>query len=162
MLEGECKLYSNYRVKVSLMKIGKLAKLSGCTVQAIRYYEKEGLISQPERTEGNFRIYDFEVLDKLAFIKNCRAIDLTLSETKHLISLQHLSCAPCEEVNEIIDNHLLDVESRIKDLQTLQEDLTKLRLKCDTARSPNKIRISLCLRFGFILAPNVLAFLDPQ
>jgi len=117
------------------MKIGKLAKLSGHTVQTIRYYEKKSLISKPERTDGNFRIYDYETLEKLAFIKNCRALDLTLNETKHLISLQHLSCAPCEEVNEIIDNHLLDVKSRIEDLQKLQEDLIKLRLKCGRARS---------------------------
>lgn len=117
------------------MKIGELAKRSGCTIQSIRYYEKEGLISPPERTEGNFRVYDSVVLEKLAFIKNCRALDLTLNETRHLISLQHSPCSPCDEVNEMIDQHLQVVATRIEDLLKLQEDLAKLRLKCSSERS---------------------------
>ena len=78
------------------MKIGELAKRSGCSIQTIRYYEKEGLISAPERTEGNFRLYNSVVLEKLSFIKNCRALDLTLSEIKHLVSLQNSPETPCE------------------------------------------------------------------
>ena len=80
------------------MKIGELAKRSGCSIQTIRYYEKEGLISAPERTEGNFRLYNSVVLEKLSFIKNCRALDLTLSEIKHLVSLQNSPETPCEAV----------------------------------------------------------------
>lgn len=117
------------------MKIGELAKRSGCSIQTIRYYEKEGLISAPERTEGNFRLYNSVVLEKLSFIKNCRALDLTLSEIKHLVSLQNSPETPCEAVNEMIDTHLLVVESRIEDLQKLHGDLKQLRLKCGNARS---------------------------
>ena len=116
------------------MKIGELATRSGCSITTIRYYEKEGLISAPERTEGNFRVYKSVVLEKLAFIKKCRALDLTLSEIKHLISLQHSPSTPCEEVNEMIDKHLLVVESRIADLQKLHGDLSRLRLQCDNTR----------------------------
>jgi Cd(II)/Pb(II)-responsive transcriptional regulator len=123
------------------MKIGELAKLSGCSIQTIRYYEKEGLISAPERTEGNFRVYNAVALEKLAFIKNCRALDLTLSEIKRLISLQHSPSTPCEGVNEMIDMHLLVVESRIEDLQNLHGDLRKLRLKCGNARSVDQCGI---------------------
>ena len=123
------------------MKIGELAKLSGCSIQTIRYYEKEGLISAPERTEGNFRVYNAVALEKLAFIKNCRALDLTLREIKRLISLQHSPSTPCEAVNEMIDMHLLVVESRIEDLQNLHGDLRKLRLKCGNARSVDQCGI---------------------
>lgn len=118
-----------------MMKIGELAKRSGCSIQTIRYYEKEGLISAPERTEGNFRVYNFVALEKLCFIKNCRALDLTLCEIKHLVSLQHSPGTPCEAVNEMIDRHLQVVESRIADLQKLHVDLRQLRLKCGNARS---------------------------
>lgn len=123
------------------MKIGELAKRSGCSIQTIRYYEKEGLISAPERTEGNFRVYSAVALENLSFIRNCRALDLTLSEIKHLISLQSSPGTPCEAVNEMIDSHLQVVESRIEGLQKLHGDLKQLRLKCGNARSVDQCGI---------------------
>ncbi|MFN3238858.1 MAG: Cd(II)/Pb(II)-responsive transcriptional regulator [Pseudomonadales bacterium] len=117
------------------MKIGELAKRSGCSVQAIRYYEKEGLIPLAPRTEGNFRLYGSPALEKLSFIKNCRALDLTLGEIKHLISLQNSPGKPCESVNEMIDTHLQIVETRINELVNLQCDLSRLRHKCEKSRS---------------------------
>jgi Cd(II)/Pb(II)-responsive transcriptional regulator len=116
------------------MKIGELAKRSGCSIQTIRYYEKEDLISKPARTNGNFRLYDTAVLEKLSFIKNCRALDLTLIEIKHLISLQHSPGTHCEAVNDMIDAHLRITETRIVALQNLQRDLKQLRRKCGHAR----------------------------
>ena len=117
------------------MKIGELAKLSGCSVQTIRFYEKEGLISAPARTEGNYRVYDAAVLKALSFIKNCRALDLTLDEIKQLITLRYSSDAPCGKVNDMIDAHLAIVKSRIADLQKLHGDLKMLRQKCGQGRS---------------------------
>lgn len=112
------------------MKIGELAKRSGCSIQAIRHYEREGLISAPKRTEGNFRLYDSAVLEKLSFIKNCRALDLTLSEIKQLISLQQSPDTTCGAVNDMIDAHLLVVESRIRELKELHNDLSTLKHRC--------------------------------
>jgi len=123
------------------MKIGDLAKRSGCSIQTIRYYEKEGLISAPARSDGNFRLYDTTALEKLSFIKNCRALDLTLGEIKHLIALQHSPGTPCEVVNDMIDAHLHIVETRITDLQNLQRDLKRLRHKCGHARSVDQCGI---------------------
>lgn len=117
------------------MKIGEVAKRSGCSIQTIRYYEKEGLISTPARSEGNFRLYDNSTLEKLDFIKNCRALDLTLTEIKHLITLKHIPSTPCEAVNHMIDSHLQIVEERITDLQNLHRDLKRLRHSCGQARS---------------------------
>ena len=117
------------------MKIGELAKRSGCSVQTIRYYEKEGLIAAPARTEGNYRVYDVSALEELSFIKNCRALEMTLDEIKQLILLQHSPGTPCETVNDIIDTHLDIVKSRMADLQKLHDDLKILRQKCDHARS---------------------------
>lgn len=117
------------------LKIGELAKRSGCSIQTIRYYEKEGLISAPARTDGNFRIYETPALEELAFIKNCRALDLTLDEIKQMMALRHAPGTPCEKVNDMIDTHLDIVKSRIADLQQLYSDLKTLRQKCGHARS---------------------------
>ena len=56
------------------MKIGELAAFAQCTVETVRYYEKEGLISEPGRTAGNFRVYGAEHLERLRFIRNCRTL----------------------------------------------------------------------------------------
>lgn len=117
------------------MKIGALAKRSGCSVQTIRYYEKEGLISTPTRTDGNFRLYDAGALEKLLFIKNCRTLDLTLGEIKHLMSLQYSPDTPCETVNDMIDEHLQVVQLRIAELQILFDELKRLRRRCGDART---------------------------
>lgn len=123
------------------MKIGALAKRSGCSVQTIRYYENEGLIPKPTRTHGNFRLYDAGTLEKLSFIKNCRTLDLTLSEIKQLISLQHSPGMPCDAVNELIDTHLEVVQRRIADLENLFDELKRLRLMCGHARTVDQCGI---------------------
>jgi len=84
------RLCSIYRVGV-IVKIGELAKSSSCSVQTIQYSEKEGLISAPSRSEGNFRLYDKQTFKKLLFIKHCRSLGLTLTEIRQLIQLQALS-----------------------------------------------------------------------
>ncbi|MFL0809216.1 MAG: Cd(II)/Pb(II)-responsive transcriptional regulator [Agarilytica sp.] len=123
------------------MKIGALAKRSGCSIQTIRYYEKEGLITSVARTDGNFRLFDTAALEKLEFIKNCRALDLPLNEIKQLVTLQYSPGAPCEAVNDMIDAHLHVVQSRIGDLQKLHSELKHLQHRCDTARSVDQCGI---------------------
>ena len=115
--------------------IGQASEDSGIGIETIRYYEKEGLIARPTRTEGNFRTYESAAIEKLSFIKNCRALDLTLGEIKELILIQQSPETPCSAVNTMIDAHINIVESRISSLQKLHEDLQTLRQRCDDARA---------------------------
>lgn len=62
------------------MKIGELAQVAQCTVETIRYYEKEGLLAAPTRTSGNFRVYGPEQVERLRLIRNCRALDMSHDE----------------------------------------------------------------------------------
>lgn len=123
------------------MKIGELAKSSGCSVQTIRYYEKEGLISAPSRSEGNFRLYDNDTLETLLFIKHCRSLDLTLKEIKQLIQLQSSPDADCDEVNNMVETHLALVESRIEELKKLHLDLIDLRHRCTSPKAVSQCGI---------------------
>jgi Cd(II)/Pb(II)-responsive transcriptional regulator len=106
------------------MKIGELAKLTDCSVQTIRYYEKEQLLKSPERSEGNFRLYN------KSFIKQCRTLDLTLSEIRQLLELQSSPSIQCNSVNNMIDSHIQQVEQRIKELNSLKEQLNYLSNTC--------------------------------
>ncbi len=70
------------------MKIGELAKLTDCQVETIRYYEKENLLPEPARSEGNYRLYTQAHVERLTFIRNCRSLDMTLEEIRSLLSLR--------------------------------------------------------------------------
>ena len=117
------------------MKIGELAKLTGCSVQAIRYYEQEKLLPSTRRSEGNFRLYDDSSAEQLSFIKLCRGLDLSLSEIRQLLALKRSPGAQCDEVNAMIEAHIQQVEGRIGELTQLNEQLKMLRGHCSNQRT---------------------------
>ncbi len=116
------------------MKIGALAKQTGVSVQTIRFYEQEGLVSVSQRTEGNYRLYDMDSLRQLGFIKQCRNLGLTLGEIRELISFQAMPEKACEEINHIVDTHVQEVDARIAELTALREKLVGLRTQCNNNR----------------------------
>ena len=67
------------------MKIGELAQSARCSVETVRYYEKEGLLPAPERGQNNYRIYGTAHVERLRLIRNCRALDMTLEEIRVLL-----------------------------------------------------------------------------
>jgi Cd(II)/Pb(II)-responsive transcriptional regulator len=117
------------------MKIGELAKLTGCSVEAIRYYEKEKLLPSTRRSEGNFRLYDEASAEQLLFIKLCRSLDLSLSEIRQLLALKRSPGAQCDEVNRMMETHIQQVEARIRELTQLSEQLKALRSHCSNQRT---------------------------
>lgn len=119
------------------MKIGELARLSQCTVETIRYYEREALLPPAARTEGNFRAYGAPHVERLRFIRNCRALDMSHEEIRHLLGLIDQPAAGCGAVNEVFDEHIAHVESRIRELEELKLSLHTLRERCQTERSIN-------------------------
>lgn len=112
------------------MKIGVLSKKSGCSVQTIRYYEKEGLLTFPERSEGNFRLYGDKSLKELEFVKHCRSLDIPLTDIKRLIELKHKPEASCFSVNKLIDQQLELVNKRMKELKALKKELQQMASAC--------------------------------
>jgi Cd(II)/Pb(II)-responsive transcriptional regulator len=117
------------------MKIGELAKLTGCSVQTIRFYEAEKLLPSTRRSEGNFRLYDGTSAEQLVFIKLCRSLNLSLSEIRQLLTLKRSPNAQCDEVNRMIEVHIQQVESRIRELTQLNEMLKALRGRCSDQRT---------------------------
>ena len=116
------------------MKIGELAQVAQCTVETIRYYEKEGLISAPERTAGNYRKYNSSHVERLRFIRNCRALDMTHGEIHALLGLMGKPDDGCNAVNLLLDDHIGHVDVRIAELQHLKQQLTHLRQQCQAER----------------------------
>ena len=112
------------------MEIGELSKSSGCSVQTIRYYEREGLLSDPERSEGNFRLYSDKALKELEFVKHCRSLDISLNDTKRLLELKNKPEESCSSVNALIDQQLALVNKRMKELRALKAELQQVASAC--------------------------------
>lgn len=112
------------------MRIGELAQASGTPVETIRFYEREGLLPSPGRTEGNYRIYAGAHAERLAFIRQCRSLDMTLDEVRVLLRFKDMPNADCGEVNELLDEHVGHVAQRIRELRVLEKELRTLRSQC--------------------------------
>ncbi len=117
------------------MKIGELSSASGTTIESIRFYEREGLIAEPGRTEGNYRVYGQEHLQRLLFIRRCRALDMALDEIRVLLRFKDAPSENCAQVNELLDEHLGHVTNRLKELRVLERQLRELRSQCQSIES---------------------------
>lgn len=82
------------------LKIGEVAKLSGIGIEALRFYERSGLLGRPRRTGSGYRLYDREVLDHLDFIKRAQVLGFSLDEIKQIIAEKQAGDSPCEAVRE--------------------------------------------------------------
>lgn len=112
------------------MKIGELAKITGCEVETIRYYEREGLLQTPPRSAGNYRCYGAEHAEQLLFIRHCRSLGMPLDDVRTLQHVQANPEAACDEVDALLDRQLQQTQERIAALQQLQEQLQSLRNAC--------------------------------
>lgn len=118
-----------------MLRIGELAKKADCLVQTIRFYESEGLLHEPARSEGNFRLYEDVHLQRLLFIRRCRAKDMTLEEIRQLLNFRAHPELDCAEVNTLVDSHIVQVRVKMKELRELERELLNLRRTCDSART---------------------------
>ena len=112
------------------MQIGELAKQTGCSIQTIRFYERKGLLDKPSRTEGNYRLYDKAAADKLTFIKQCRALDISMKEIELLLAQKAEPKQSCASVNQLIDKHIESVDEKIYELSQLKNILQAMSAKC--------------------------------
>ena len=110
--------------------IGQMAKAGNCKVQTIRYYEQIGLLPEPERTEGNQRIYRQEHFARLGFIRHSRELGFSLDRIREILTLSDDPSHSCEKVDQIARSHLREVESKIERLQSLQKELQRMINQC--------------------------------
>lgn len=123
------------------LKIGELAKQAEITVETIRFYEKEGLLPAPARSEGNYRLYNADHVERLRFIRHCRTLDMALNEIRILLQYRDMPTEDCGDVNALLDEHISAVQARIKELMKLKQHLVTLRQKCTSPASTNSCGI---------------------
>ncbi len=112
------------------MKIGELARLTGTSVETIRFYERVELLPPAERTKSNYRAFGRPHVERLEFIRRCRALDIGLDKVRELLAFKDEPCGHCEGVNEIVDEQIAMVSEQISELQGLREQLIALSAGC--------------------------------
>ena len=109
--------------------IGKVAKQAGVGVETVRFYERQGLITQPRRTTG-FREYDPEVVKKLRFIRRAKELGFTLNEIKELLNLRASPRSRCANVKEQAQKKIENIQEKIRTLNRMKRALVELTEAC--------------------------------
>jgi DNA-binding transcriptional MerR regulator len=118
--------------RVNCVRIGRAAEQSGVGIDAIRYYERLGLLSAAPRTPGGFRLYSPVQIEQLRAIRRAQALGLALREIRELVNpdvspgREH-----CRAVRQILGRRLQDIDARVEELQRLRRRLAQASERCD-------------------------------
>ena len=112
------------------LTIGRLAAEAGVNVETIRYYQRRGLLHEPDRPMNGHRSYAAEAIKRVRFIKRAQVLGFTLDEIGSLLDLDE-SCA-CAETRELAEHKLQVIDEKLADLKAMRKALTALLRQCDT------------------------------
>ena len=118
------------------MRIGALSSATGVDIETIRFYEKSGLLPGPARSENGYRDYEQSHLERLAFIRHCRALDMSLADVAQLLaSLDTQDAGQLASVDGLVDAQLAKVRARLASMKALEQQLVALKARCDADHS---------------------------
>jgi MerR family mercuric resistance operon transcriptional regulator len=121
------------------LQIGQVAQRTGLSVDAIRFYEKSGLLARPARTQGGYRLYEEREVADLEFIQKAQQLGFSLNEIRELFSIQRHPHEVCAHVRDLIVQKLGIVRAKIAELQRMETELAGALRQCRTAlRQPSK------------------------
>jgi DNA-binding transcriptional MerR regulator len=110
----------------STMKSAELARLAGVSTDALRHYERVGVLPAPQRTAGNYRVYPPEALDRVHLIRRALSFGFSLAELAGIFKVRERGGVPCREARELGKAKLADVERRLAELASLRTQLKKV------------------------------------
>ena len=113
------------------LTIGKLAKKAAVSIDSIRFYERRGLLTEPMRTESNYRVYSVEAVEQLRFIKKAQTLGFSLNEIREFLTLQHDPNASKADVKAKTKEKINDIREKIQDLTRILKALEQLDEACD-------------------------------
>lgn len=115
--------------------ISQLARAADVPTSTVRYYERIGLLTPEDRSSGNYRLYGNESLRRLNFIRAAQATGFTLDDVKELLGKPNDRQPPCNEVQALIEERLVDIKKRLEDLRHVQQVLEASLKQCQQTES---------------------------
>jgi Hg(II)-responsive transcriptional regulator len=114
-----------------MLTIGNVAKAARISVEAIRFYEKRGLLGKVGRTASGYRQYPPETVKRIRFIQHAKDAGFTLAEIDELLRLRHSRRDTCARIRGRAIDKLQEVEQRVRDLKLIRDALSDLVDRCD-------------------------------
>ena len=111
------------------MQIGEIANATGLSRDTLRFYEKRGLL-RARRSDNGYRDYAAAHLERLSFIRHCRALDMPLGDVNRLLGFVDKPDRNCGDVDLLVDDQLARVRARLKSMRALEKQLLRLRARC--------------------------------
>jgi DNA-binding transcriptional MerR regulator len=116
------------------IRIGDVAKLTGISVDALRYYDREGLLPSPVRSPNGARRFPPDVVSRVRFVKQAQAAGLTLRDIKQLVAVQRgRGRGACQRMRSVMSERLEEIDGRVQQLQVFRGLLERYRSACDEA-----------------------------
>jgi Predicted transcriptional regulators len=133
------------------LKVSELAAKAGVSTDTVRYYEKEGLLQAPERTQSGYRQYDEAAIERLHFIRGAQTLGLKLGDIKELLAIRDRGACPCGHTQQMLEKRVTEIDDEIRQLKALKRELQSMEtLQCptDTGTSPWPCEIEFVKRGG--------------
>lgn len=121
------------------ISIGEVSKQAGVTVQAIRFYERRGLIPRAPRKESGYRQFSLDIVKRIEFIKRAKLLGFTLKEVEKFLALADGVASDCKEIQEFTAEKITEIEQKIRQLSSLKDVLVEGVRRC-----PGEGPISVC------------------
>jgi MerR family mercuric resistance operon transcriptional regulator len=126
------------------MRIGELGSACDLPTRTIRFYERRGLLPEPQRSANGYRTYDEASVSRLRFIRAAQAAGLTLAEIQGVTELRDEGSTPCEHVHGLLETKLLEIRDRIIQLQGLAGELQTLIARSNSLDPAECTKDSVC------------------
>lgn len=117
---------ANTKLRTGAMLAGDVAKALGIGIQTLHYYEREGLIPPPERTDAGYRLYTPALVERVGFIRKAQALGLPLGEIREVLQLAEGGGCPCGRVRSALQERLREVDRRLRELRSFRRELAAL------------------------------------
>jgi MerR family transcriptional regulator, copper efflux regulator len=121
------------------MTIGRVARATDVSIDTIRFYERIGLVSPQARTDGGYRVFDAEAVDRIRFIQQAKDLGFSLKEVGDLLALNDLPGTSCADIRARAVSKIAEVDAKIGSLQRIRQALVRLSETC-----PGKGPITRC------------------
>ncbi len=109
----------------------QLARLGGVNLETIRYYERQGLLVKPPRTDGDYRIFTRDAARRLRFIKRAQELGFSLNEIRELLALRTRPGTKQADIKARAAAKIADIERKIQTLQRMKRALRRMTERCD-------------------------------
>jgi Hg(II)-responsive transcriptional regulator len=117
------------------VRTSEVAARAQVNTQTLRYYERRGLLPEPERTQSGYRAYTAEAVRVVRFVKRAQQLGFSLNDIEELLHLAEGGPASCEEARTMASARIADLQRRIEELAGMRDALARLIDSCDQPRT---------------------------